>query len=65
MSDAARERPAVPNIQRVLPVLVALATLAGILIPLYGILYWQWDILAADTLQLLMLCWMETAIIAC
>ena len=29
------------------------------LIPLYGILYWQWD-----TFQLLMLYWMETVIIA-
>jgi hypothetical protein len=29
------------------------------LIPLYGILYWQWD-----SFQLLMLYWMETVIIA-
>ena len=29
------------------------------LIPLYGVLYWQWD-----TFQLLMLYWMETVIIA-
>jgi uncharacterized protein DUF6498 len=33
--------------------------LAANLIPLYGVLYWQWD-----TFQLLMLYWMETVIIA-
>src|SRR6266545_3735035 len=45
--------------RRVLSLLLALATLIGNLIPLYGVLYWQWD-----TFQLLMLYWMETAIIA-
>ena len=44
---------------RVLSLLLALATLIGNLIPLYGVLYWQWD-----TFQLLMLYWTETAIIA-
>src|SRR5262245_55164769 len=40
----------------------ALSVLAGLianLIPLYGVLYWDWD-----TFQLLMLYWMETVIIA-
>jgi hypothetical protein len=41
---------------RILSVLVGLV---ANLIPLYGILYWQWD-----TFQLLMLYWMETVIIA-
>src|SRR5215470_20108365 len=45
--------------RRLLAALLALATLIGNLIPLYGVLYWQWD-----TFQLLMLYWMETAIIA-
>jgi hypothetical protein len=41
---------------RTLSVLVGLA---ANLIPLYGVLYWEWD-----TFQLLMLYWMETVIIA-
>ena len=51
--------PAVTRIRRVLSVLLALATFIGNVIPLYGVLYWQWD-----TFQLLMLYWMETAVIA-
>jgi len=45
--------------RRLLAALLALATLIGNLIPLYGVLYWGWD-----TFQLLMLYWTETAIIA-
>src|SRR5215211_5880481 len=45
--------------RRLLSVLLAIATLIGNLIPLYGVIYWQWD-----TFQLLMLYWTETAIIA-
>jgi len=56
MSDAAQE---LPHIYRVFSVAKALATFVGNVIPLYGILYWQWD-----TFQLLMLYWMETAILA-
>ena len=39
--------------------LSVLVSLIANLIPLYGVLYWQWD-----TFQLLMLYWMETVIIA-
>ena len=39
--------------------LSALIGLIGNLIPLYGVLYWQWD-----AFQLLMLYWMETVIVA-
>jgi Family of unknown function (DUF6498) len=46
-------------VYRALSLLLALATLIGNLIPLYGVLYWGWD-----TFQLLMLYWTETAIIA-
>jgi hypothetical protein len=58
MADAAQ--PPVSFARRLLSILLMLATLIGNLIPLYGVLYWQWD-----TFQLLMLYWMETAIIAC
>jgi len=58
MSDTVRE-PAAPHIYRVFSALKAVATLVGNVIPLYGVLYWQWD-----TFQLLMLYWMETAILA-
>jgi Family of unknown function (DUF6498) len=58
MTDAA-PTTALPPLQRLLYVLATLITLVGNLIPLYGVLYWQWD-----TFQLLMLYWMETAIIA-
>jgi len=44
---------------RVVPILISVAAFVGNIIPLYGILYWGWD-----TFQLLMLYWMETAIIA-
>src|SRR5262249_42559228 len=46
-------------VRRLLSTVMILATLIGNLIPLYGVLYRQWD-----TFQLLMLYWMETAIIA-
>jgi hypothetical protein len=46
-------------IVRLFHLVAALATLVGNLIPLYGVLYWDWD-----TFQLLMLYWTETAIIA-
>src|SRR5262245_18637305 len=49
----------VSSVYRMLSLLLALATLIGNLIPLYGVLYWGWD-----TFQLLMLYWTETAIIA-
>jgi Family of unknown function (DUF6498) len=55
MPDAAQT----PPLFRVLYGVAALITLVGNLIPLYGVLYWGWD-----TFQLLMLYWMETAIIA-
>jgi hypothetical protein len=48
-----------PPILRLFHLVAATTTLAGNLIPLYGVLYWGWD-----TFQLLMLYWMETAIIA-
>ena len=44
---------------RAIRTLSILVGLVANLIPLYGILYWQWD-----TFQLLMLYWMETVIIA-
>ncbi|MBX9772806.1 MAG: hypothetical protein K2Y71_00215 [Xanthobacteraceae bacterium] len=44
---------------RTVRTLAVLVGLAANLIPLYGVLYWQWD-----TFQLLMLYWMETVIIA-
>jgi hypothetical protein len=44
---------------RAIRTLSILVGLAANLIPLYGVLYWQWD-----TFQLLMLYWMETVIIA-
>jgi len=58
MADAARP-PVLPIARRLLSVVMMLATLIGNLIPLYGVLYWQWD-----TFQLLMLYCMETAVIA-
>jgi Family of unknown function (DUF6498) len=58
MTDAAPTM-AIPPLQRLLYVLATLITLVGNLIPLYGVLYWQWD-----TFQLLMLYWLETAVIA-
>lgn len=44
---------------RAIHTLSILVGLIANLIPLYGVLYWQWD-----TFQLLMLYWMETVIIA-
>jgi hypothetical protein len=44
---------------RAIRTLSILVGLIANLIPLYGILYWQWD-----SFQLLMLYWMETVIIA-
>ena len=44
---------------RAIRTVTVLVGLAANLIPLYGVLYWQWD-----TFQLLMLYWMETVIIA-
>jgi hypothetical protein len=44
---------------RIIHLLSLLVGLASNLIPLAGVLYWQWD-----TFQLLMLYWMETAIAA-
>jgi Family of unknown function (DUF6498) len=49
----------VPPLLRFLHAVSALITLIGNLIPLYGVLYLDWD-----TFQLLMLYWMETLIIA-
>src|SRR5215475_8034392 len=58
MADAAQLHTA-SIVRRVLSGVMMLATLIGNLIPLYGVVYWQWD-----TFQLLMLYWMETVIIA-
>ena len=58
MTDAATT-PGTPPILHLLYFLATLLTLVGNLIPLYGVLYWHWD-----TFQLLMLYWMETAVIA-
>ena len=44
---------------RAIRILSVLIGLVANLIPLYGVLYWQWD-----TFQLLMLYWMETVIVA-
>ncbi len=41
MADAAQE-PAAPRVLRVLSLLLALTAFVGNVIPLYGILYWQW-----------------------
>src|SRR4051794_21120178 len=57
MADATQPPVSLPR--RLLAIVLTLATLTGNLIPLYGVLYWGWD-----TFQLLMLYWMETAIIA-
>jgi hypothetical protein len=58
MSDAA-PAPAFARARHALFILATLATFLGNVIPLYGVLYWQWD-----TFQLLMLYWMETCIVA-
>ena len=58
MTDTAATNAPHP-MQSVLSTLGTLVTLVGNLIPLYGVLYWQWD-----TFQLLMLYWTETVIVA-
>jgi hypothetical protein len=58
MTDTVPTRPSHP-ILHLVHLVATVATLVGNLIPLYGVLYWDWD-----TFQLLMLYWMETAIIA-
>jgi hypothetical protein len=58
MADAV-ERTATPRLARALWLLGLVAAFIGNVTPLYGVLYWQWD-----TFQLLMLCWMETVILA-
>ena len=58
MADAL-EKAATPRLARALWLLGLVAAFIGNVTPLYGVLYWQWD-----TFQLLMLCWMETVILA-
>jgi hypothetical protein len=55
MTSPRRLRP----IDRVLTILVAVATFIGNIIPLIGVLYWQWD-----TFQLVILYWLETLLLA-
>jgi len=59
MADTARTSAPQPAAGRALRMLAMAATLAGNLVPLYGVLFWRWD-----TFQLLMLYWTETVIIA-
>jgi Family of unknown function (DUF6498) len=56
MTEAARDLPAGGGLPRLASTGI---TLVGNLIPLVGVLFWQWD-----TFQLLMLYWMETVILA-
>ncbi len=53
MADAV-DKAATPRLACALGLLGLVATSIGNVIPLYGVLYWQWD-----TFQLLMLDWME------
>jgi hypothetical protein len=50
MADTARTSAPQPAAGRALRMLAMAATLAGNLVPLYGVLFWRWD-----TFQLLML----------
>jgi Family of unknown function (DUF6498) len=58
MVDAV-DKAATSRLAHALGLLRLIAAVMGNVIPLYGVLYWQWD-----TLQLPMLDWMETAILA-